>query len=110
MRAVGRRPADELRARNLGEDAGSRRVVRVRVRNEYPADGCPSDFDDILDVRLDQRTWIDHGNSSFPEQIGIRARPGHQGWIWRDDAAHAGTQLRAGVQRLPESAHSSYPG
>ncbi len=57
------------------------------VRDEHALDRTPGLGENALDVLVVRRARIDHDEALAAEQIGVRARTGHEAGIVRDESA-----------------------
>ena len=75
------------RAGLLADAIRRRPVVGMRVREQHPLHAVAHRrADDRLDVLRDIGTGIDHRDFVDADEVGVRARSGHQTGIVRDDA------------------------
>ena len=82
----------------------------MSVRHQHPAYGRTGDILNFLQMTLDHRARIEHGNLVTAEQVRVGTRTRHHRRIRGDQAAHTGHQLAEGRHLGTESGHGFAPG
>ncbi len=101
MRALGRGHPESFRAGLVRKHRCGRRMVRVCVGDEDPANVSCGLRKNIVDVLRHRRPRVEHGDLRFPEQVGIRSRPRHHGWVRCRNPAHTGREFYRLTHRVP---------
>ncbi len=110
LRAGRRRPPEQLGAGGVGKQAGAGRVIRMRVRDQHPADRPPGQRNDVVNVAGQRRPRIEHRDFPVPEHVGIRSGPRHHRRVGSDDPADSGLELGERFHARAEIGHHTAPG